>query len=321
MSEKTAVTRQAPLGSGFGAATTAREVLAGRDLRGRVAVVTGGHAGIGLETTRALAGAGATVIVGARSPEKARQALAGVDGVEVDALDLLDPASVEAFAARFLTRGLALHMLINNAGIMACPLERDRRGFEAQLATNHVGHFQLTARLWSALRKAGGARVVAVSSRGHQRTAFDFDDPNFERRPYDKWIAYGQSKTANVLFAVGLDARGAAEGVRAFAVHPGVIKTDLSRFLTTGELEAVVARLPGLTWKTTEQGAATSVWCATSPKLDGSGGVYCEDADVAPVSEGDQPALGGVKAWAIDRSAADRLWTRTEAWTGVPFKP
>ena len=181
-------TRQAPLHSGFGAQTTAREAIGDRDLRGAVAVVTGGYAGVGLETTRALAGAGATVIVGARTLDKARAAVAGLGRVELDALDLFDPRSTDAFAERFLASGRPLHMLVNNAGIMATPLVRDARGFESQLATNHLGHFQLTAQLWPALRRANGARVVSLSSRGHRRAGVDFDDPHFERRAYDKWV-------------------------------------------------------------------------------------------------------------------------------------
>jgi NAD(P)-dependent dehydrogenase (short-subunit alcohol dehydrogenase family) len=315
------MTKQAPLHSGFGAKTTAREALAGLDLRGKITIVTGGHAGIGLETTRALAGAGATVIVGARSPERAREALTGVRCVEFEALDLLDPASIDAFATRFAASGRPLHALVNNAGIMACPLERDRRGFELQLATNHIGHFQLTARLWPALVRANGARVVSVSSRGHRRSAFDFDDPHYERRAYEKWQAYGQSKTANILFAVALDARGERHGVRAFGLHPGAIRTELSRYLAPGELDALIARIPGMTFKTPEQGAATSVWCAASPQLDGLGGVYCEDVDVARIVADDPQAMSGVNPWAIDRSAAERLWQLSESWTGVSFQP
>jgi len=188
--------KQAPIHSGYGEQTTAREAVGNRDLSGAIAIVTGGHAGIGIETTRALSDAGATVIVGARTLAAARAALAGIGRTEVDALDLFDPASIDRFAARFVASGRPLHMLVNNAGIMATPLVRDSRGFESQLATNHIGHFQLTARLWPALRKANGARVVSLSSRGHSRAGIDFEDPQFERRAYDKWKAYGQSKTA-----------------------------------------------------------------------------------------------------------------------------
>jgi NAD(P)-dependent dehydrogenase (short-subunit alcohol dehydrogenase family) len=211
-------------------------------------------------------------------------------------------------------------MLVNNAGIMATPLARDARGFEAQLATNHLGHFQLTLRLWPALVMAGGARVVSLSSRGHVRGQIDFDDPNFERRPYDKWVAYGQSKTANVLFAVALDARGKNRGVRAFAVHPGAIaETDLGRWMSPEEGKAAVeaAKKVAGGLKTVEEGAATSVWCATSRQLDGMGGVYCEDADIAPAVPADYPEPRGVRPWATDPALAERLWGASEAWTGV----
>jgi NAD(P)-dependent dehydrogenase (short-subunit alcohol dehydrogenase family) len=229
-------TPQAPIHSGFGAQTSARQVVDGCRFDGVIAIVTGGYAGIGLETTRALSDAGATVVVPARTPGKARAAVAGMQAVELEEIDLSDPASIDAFAARFLASGRPLHILVNNAGIMAPPLVRDSRGFESQLAVNHIGHFQLTLRLWPALRKANGARVVSLSSRGHAIAAVDFDDPHFVRRPYDKWIAYGQSKTATALFAVALDARGGGHRVRAFSVHPGAVDgTDLMRSMSEEE--------------------------------------------------------------------------------------
>jgi NAD(P)-dependent dehydrogenase (short-subunit alcohol dehydrogenase family) len=248
-------TKQAPIHSGYSSTTTAREVIGGPRLEGVNAVVTGGYSGVGLETTRALADAGATVIVPARTPDKARAALSGFDRVEVEGLDLIDPESIDAFATRFLISGRPLNILINNAGIMAPPLTRDARGFESQLATNHLGHFQLTARLWPALQKARGARVVALSSRGHRNSAFDFDDPNFERRPYDKWIAYGQSKTANALFALALDVRGEPHGIRAFSVHPGAVITELMRFMPADEIRSAIASAQGIEpLKSAEQG-------------------------------------------------------------------
>lgn len=318
---------QAPIRSGYGELTTAREAVGNRQLNRRVAVVTGGHAGIGLETTRALAGAGATVVVGARAPAKARAALASLSRVEVEELDLAEPASIERFAARFVATGRPLHMLVNNAGIMATPLLRDARGFESQLATNHIGHFHLTARLWPALRaagQAGGARVVSLSSRGHARATpggIDFEDPHFARREYDKWRAYGESKTANSLFAVALDLRGEPFGVRAFAVHPGAIMTDLVRALPPDEQQAVRAAAAGqgTFFKTPAQGAATSVWCAANFQLDGMGGVYCEDVDVADPVPADAPGTRGVRPWAIDEEAAERLWRLSEQWTGVSY--
>ncbi|AIQ56024.1 oxidoreductase [Paenibacillus borealis] len=320
--------KQRPIPSGFGPDTTAEEVIQGHNLSGKIAVVTGGYSGLGLETTRVLAAAGATVIVPVRTPEKARLALAGIPGVQLEALDLLDPASVDAFAQRFLDSGRPLDILIHSAGIMASPLARDARGYEVQFATNHLGHFRLAARLWPALVKAGGARVVSVSSRGHRIAGVDFADVNFERRAYEKWTAYGQSKTANVLFALELDKRGQAQGVRAFSVHPGSILTDLARHLSYDELRAMGAldeagnRIPaGQTshMKTVQQGAATSVWCAVSPQLEGEGGVYCEDADIAPVAESGDSQQPGVQAWAIDPGNALRLWELSEAMTGVTF--
>ncbi len=314
-------TKQTPIHSGFGATTTAREVLGNRRLDGITAVVTGGYAGVGLETTRALSKAGATVVVPARTRDKARAALAGMDRVEVESLDLFIPESIDAFAARFLGSNRALNVLINNAGIMGAPLARNARGIESQLATNHLGHFQLTARLWPALRKARGARVVALSSRGHARAAFDFDDPNFERRPYDKWIAYGQSKSANALFALALDGRGEPDGIRAFSVHPGAVATDLMRFMPEEEIRSAVSAAEAISpLKSSEQGAATSIWCATSPQLDGMGGIYCEDCDIAEAVPADFPQPRGVRPWASDPVLAERLWKKSEEWTGVTLE-
>ena len=322
-------TLQAPIPSGFGPTTTDHEVLNGIDLTGKVVIVTGGYAGIGLETTRVLADAGATVIVPARTPEKARQALQGIPRVEQYPLDLLDPASIDAFAQEFLATNRPLPLLINNAGIMATPLTRDARGYESQFAANHLGHFQLTARLWPALQHAQGARVISLSSRGHQRADVDFDDPNFEHCPYEKWQAYGQSKTANILFAVELDRRGEPDGIRAFAVHPGGIVTDLLRHMTDDELQGYgLSRtdshgsLPagksvdeGGFFKTLEQGAATSVWAAVSPQLNGMGGVYCEDVDIAAIRPPDTTGEHSVSPYAIDQEGAKRLWVMSENLT------
>lgn len=321
-------TAQAPIGSGFGAHTSADEVIQGCDLGGKIAIVTGGYSGIGLVTARTLAGAGARVVVPARDQAKAREALKPYPELELEALDLMDPDSIDAFADRFLATARPLHILINNAGIMAPPLFRDNRGYESQFATNHLGHFHLAARLWPALRDAEGARVVALSSRGHMRSCVDFDDWNFERREYDRWIAYGQSKSANALFAVGLDAIGADHGVRAFSVHPGGIITDLIRHMSPEELRASGAVGedgkpvidPDNNMKTPEQGAATTIWCATSPQLDGRGGVYCENVDVAVAVSADSKELLGVKPWATDPSLAQRLWTLSETLTVKAFR-
>jgi len=311
-------TPQQHIGSGFSARSTAEDVLEGIDLTGKVAVVTGGYSGLGLETTRALAAAGARVVVPARRPDTARAALEKIAGTEVDELDLADLDSVRAFADRFLATGRPVDLLIGNAGIMACPETRVGPGWEAQFATNHLGHFALANRLWPALAD-GGARVVSVSSVGHRRSGIRWDDVHFEHG-YDKWAAYGQAKTANVLFAVHLDAVAQGSGVRAFAVHPGGILTPLQRHLAREEMVAagwVDADGNALSpdFKSPEQGAATQVWAATSPRLDGSGGVYCEDCEVAVPGSGDSPT--GVRAHATDPEQAARLWELSARLTGV----
>lgn len=319
------MTAQAPIQSGYGARTEAREAIGGRDLSGKVAIVTGGYSGIGLETTKALAGAGAIVIVPARSAEKAQKALAGLANVEQAALDLADPQSIDAFAGGFLSRAKRLDILINNAAIMASPLMRDARGYEAQFATNHLGHFQLTARLWPALKAADGARVVSLSSIGHRISPPDLEDPNFERTEYNKWIAYGRAKSANALFAIGLDKRGAPHNVRAFAVHPGGIMTDLQRFMPEEEKRAMgwidADGKVDPRFKTPSQGAATSVWCATNAQLEGQGGVYCEDCDIAVQVPADFKPFTGVRPWATDPALADELWALSERMTGLVFAP
>ncbi|AYC36777.1 SDR family NAD(P)-dependent oxidoreductase [Streptomyces griseorubiginosus] len=313
-------TAQHKIGSGFGAHSTADDVLAGVDLSGKLAIVTGGYSGLGLETTKALVKAGARVVVPARRPDTAKEALAGLDGVEQDVLDLGDLDSVHAFAERFLASGRTIDLVIDNAGIMACPETRVGPGWEAQFATNHLGHFALVNRLWSAI-EPGGARVVSVSSRAHHFSGMRWDDVHW-RTGYDKWQAYGQAKTANVLFAVHLDKLGAERGVRAFSLHPGGILTPLQRHLPKAEMvergwidEQGNALNPS-GFKSPEQGAATQVWAATSPQLDGMGGVYLEDCDIAePAVDGDQS--GGVRAWATDPEQAARLWTLSAELTGV----
>jgi NAD(P)-dependent dehydrogenase (short-subunit alcohol dehydrogenase family) len=318
-------TPQQPIISGFGMRTEARDAIGGRDLTGKIAIVTGGYSGLGLETTKALAGAGATIIVPARTPDKARAALAGIANVEQAALDLADPASIDAFAASFLGGNRKLDILINNAAIMASPLMRDARGYEAQFATNHLGHFQLTARLWPALAQSGGARVVSLSSIGHRRAPVNLEDPSFERGEYDKWEAYGRAKSANALFAVALDRRGEPHNVRAFAVHPGGIMTDLQRFMPDEEKRAMgwideQGRVNDR-FKTPSQGAATSVWCATNAQLQGMGGVYCEDCDIAEAVAADAQVWNGVRPWAIDPVVAENLWALSEQMAGLSFAP
>jgi NAD(P)-dependent dehydrogenase (short-subunit alcohol dehydrogenase family) len=314
-------TPQHRINSGFGYRSTAAEVLAGLDLTGRLAIVTGGYSGLGLETTRALAGAGADVVVPARRPGHAREVLAGIDRVTVDELDLGDLDSVQAFAQRTLHAGRSVDILINNAAIMACPETRVGPGWEAQFATNHLGHFALTNRLWPLLTE-GGARVVALTSTGHKISGIRFDDLMFEHG-YDKWQAYGQAKSANSLFAVHLDALGQDEGVRAFAAHPGGIFTPLQRHLTREEMQASgwmdEDGVPDERFKTPEQGASTSTWAATSPNLDGMGGVYCENCDIAEPTDLDSPTarIEGVNAHAIDPETAARLWTVSAELTGV----
>jgi NAD(P)-dependent dehydrogenase (short-subunit alcohol dehydrogenase family) len=310
---------QHPIDSGFGAKTTATEVLVGIDLTGRVALVTGGYSGIDIETTRALSNAGATVIVPARRPDAAREAAHSIPRVEIEALDLGDLDSVAALADRLLAAGRPIDLMIDSAGIMACPETRVGDGWEAQFATNHLGHFALVNRIWPLLAE-GGARVVSVSSRGHQRSGIRWDDIDF-RTGYDKWEAYGQAKTGNVLFAVWLDRLGRASGVRSFAVHPGAILTPLQRHLANEEMQRLgwIDEHGELAdpdrFKTPEQGAATQVWAATSARLAGMGGVYCENVDIAVID--DEATLGGVRSYAIDPSEAERLWALSAHRTQV----
>ncbi len=294
----------------------------GLDLSGRNIVVTGGYSGIGVETVRALAAAGARVTVPARDRAKAETALSPLPGdIEIAEMDLADLGSVRAFAENYAASGRPLHVLINNAGIMACPETRVGPGWEAQFATNHLGHFELARGLAAALRQAEGARVVALSSTAHVISDVHWDDPHFETHDYDKWQAYGQSKTANALFAVALDRREQDKGVRAFAVHPGGILTPLQRHLPkeemvalgwideSGELSEQAAQL----FKTPEQGAATATWAATSPALEGRGGLYCEDCDVAPLATAASARYQHVRAHAVDAEAAAKLWTMSDA--------
>ncbi|MFE7115696.1 SDR family NAD(P)-dependent oxidoreductase [Streptomyces sp. NPDC057654] len=313
-------TPQRKVASGFGARSTAADVLRGIGLSGKLAIVTGGYSGLGLETTRALADAGATVVVPARRPETARKAVQDIAGTEVDALDLADLDSVRSFAERFLASGRDIDILINNAGIMACPERRLGPGWESQFAVNHLGHYALVNRLWPAIAR-GGARVISVSSAGHHDSGIRWDDVHFERG-YDKVLAYGQAKTANALFAVHLDALARHTGVRAFSLHPGSILTPLQRHLSAQEMVAAGwidehGNLADPTFKTPEQGAATQVWAATSPRLEGLGGVYCEDCDIAEPAASDSAPLTDVSPHATDPEQAARLWTLSADLTGL----
>ncbi|MFE9251896.1 SDR family NAD(P)-dependent oxidoreductase [Streptomyces sp. NPDC007088] len=312
------ITEQRKLGTGFGAHSTAAEVLAGIDLTGTTALVTGGYSGLGLEATRALAGVGAHVIVPARRPETAGEALRALPGAEVHPLDLADPDSVRIFSERFLETGRTLDVVINGAGVMACPETRVGPGWEAHFAINHLGHFALVNRLRPSL--APGARVVVVASSGHFLSAIRWEDPHF-RTGYDRWLAYAQSKTANALFALHLDTLGGEDGPRAFAVHPGSILTPLQRHVAREEWEKLGWVTPdgesAEGFKTPQQGAATAVWAATSPLLDGHGGAYCQDCDVAEAADTDDMLIGGVKPWARDPQSAARLWALSSELTGV----
>lgn len=313
--------------STFGAQSTADEVLAGHDLSGRTVFVTGGASGIGQETARAMAARGAHVVIAARDAAKLEAAAAeirqatGSDKVETILLDLASLASIRACAAETKARLAKVDLLINNAGVMACPLGRTADGFELQFGTNHLGHFVLTKHLLSLLEGESGGRIVNLSSRAHHMDEVHFDDPNYHHRDYDKWQSYGQSKTANVLFSVALDQRLKPKGIDVLAVHPGGIMTNLGRHLTEEDRTALMARVTAsdrsFSWKTVEQGAATSCWAATAPELTGHGGVYCEDCHVAPVD--DQSADGGVRSYAIDPDKAERLWALSEELVGETF--
>ena len=310
--------------STFNAESTTREVIEGISLSGKFAVVTGASSGLGVETVRTLAGAGARVLMLARDQAKLEgvaNALRSVDNeaqVDIEIIDLSDLDRVRNTCANILDSYPPIDLLINNAGVMACPLGRTAQGFEMQFGTNHLGHFLFTCLLAPGL--VDGARVISLSSAGHKFGRVDFDDPNYQQRDYEKWSAYGQSKTANALFAVGLDDRLKSRGIRAFAVHPGVIMTELSRHMVPEDFEMLQARAPKdkpMTMKTVEQGAATSVWAATAPELSEEGAIYLEDCHIgkATAPGGD----GGVESYALDHSDADRLWGISEELVGQTF--
>jgi NAD(P)-dependent dehydrogenase (short-subunit alcohol dehydrogenase family) len=303
----------------FGAESTTNDVIDGIDLSGRTAIVTGAGAGLGTETARALASAGARVILASRDRAKNQRAADTIRAEQPDAdlelreLDLASLASVRKFADA-LPEAFVLDLLVNNAGVMACPQAYTSDDFEMQLGTNHLGHFALTSRLIPSLLRADAPRIVNVSSRGHLRSDIHWDDPHFRSHPYDKWESYGQSKTANILFTVGLEKRFGARGLHSFALHPGMIYTELSRHMDRNDLDQLRARVPASTTpKSIPQGAATTVWAATSPDLAGRGGLYLEDCRVAEASTGPE---GGYAPYAMDPDAAERLWAWSEEQVG-----
>ena len=305
--------------SHFDATSTADDVMRGISLAGKFAVVTGASSGLGVETARVLLAAGAEVLLVARDPMKLQAVVADLRQQQPGAqlhtqvVDLADLDSVRAAAGEILQHHPRIHLLINNAGVMACPLARTAQGLEMQFGTNHMGHFLFTCLLAPALLAAAPGRVVNLSSGGHKFANFNFDDPAYFDRDYDKWQAYGESKTANILFTVALDKRLRKRGVRAFALHPGVILTNLGRHLQQADLEWLNARTPPgeeLVFKSVEQGAATTVWAATSAELEGQGGIYLENCQIArpAVPGGD----GGIDSYALDAAAAERLWSLSE---------
>ena len=315
----------------FGAASTTDEVLQGIDLTAKRVLVTGVSAGLGVETARALAAHGAQVVGAARDLSKAETATEQVrsqaargGSLQLVHLDLASLESVRRCADGLLAAGKPFDVIIANAGVMACPKGTTVDGFETQLGTNHLGHFVLVNRIASLLRQ--GSRLVNLSSAGHRYADVDLDDPNFERSPYAEFIAYGRSKTANVLFAVEFDRRHSARGIRATAVHPGGIRTELSRHLTPAVLEKLVAEInasqpkgaPPFSYKSIPQGAATSVWAACVADAEAIGGRYCEDCHVAEVVS--VPGLrAGVQPYALDSERAQALWNKSEEWVGERF--
>lgn len=321
----------------FGATSTTEDVLSGVSLTGKRILVTGVSAGLGVETARVLVAHGASVVGAARNLEKAEHATAQVQAAaqkgsgsfELLELDLADLSNVRAAADRLNAAGKPFDLVIANAGVMAAPLGHTKDGFETQFGTNHLGHFVLVNRIVGLLR--AGARLVNVSSAGHRFSDVDLADPNFEHTPYDPWLAYGRSKTANILFAVAFDARHRAQGIRATAIHPGGIMTELTRHLPKGELETMVANVnaqasaegkPPFQFKTIEQGAATSVWAGVVASADAVGGQYCEDCHVAKVVPNDAPGGlndGGVRAYAVDPAHAEALWAKSEEMVGERF--
>ncbi|MEM7665108.1 MAG: SDR family NAD(P)-dependent oxidoreductase [Pseudomonadota bacterium] len=313
--------------SDFGAQSTTDDVLAGKDLSGKTVFVTGGNSGLGLETGRAMAAKGAHVVLAGRDQGKLEEAVAMIRAytaganVETIICDLSSLESVRTCGEDANARFDTIDILINNAGVMACPMTKTADGFEMQFGTNHIGHFMLTKQLMPLVEAGADKRIVNLSSRGHHIALANLDDPNFDNAPYEPWLSYGQSKTANILFSVGLEDRFASKGIHAYAVHPGGIDTNLGRHLSEEQAAALVERVttsdPNFTWKSIPQGAATSVWAATADEVDGTGGVYCEDCHVAQVD--DTSSNSGVRSYALDKASADRLWAISEEMVGESF--
>jgi len=315
----------------FGATTTTDEVLEGKDLSGKTVLVTGGSSGLGQETARAMAAKGAHVVITARNQAQMDAAVAAIKAEVPDAqldtltCDLASLKSIKKAGAEANERFEKIDILINNAGVMACPKMETADGFEMQFGTNHLGHFALTKHLMPLIEAGadatGSGRIVNLSSRGHHIGPANLDDPNFETTEYQPWLSYGQSKTANILFTKGLENRFAGKGIHAYAVHPGGINTNLARHLSEEAeqelLRNVTASDPNFAFKSIPQGAATQVWAAIASELEGQGGVYCEDCHVAQVDNVSRNS--GVRSYALDKDNADRLWTRSEALTGEVF--
>ncbi|MGA7776808.1 MAG: SDR family NAD(P)-dependent oxidoreductase [Paraburkholderia sp.] len=321
----------------FGATSTTDDVLSGVDLHGKRILVTGVSAGLGVETARALAARGANVIGAARDLEKAQHAIADArrdtaaagGSIELVALDLASLASVRACADKLQEEGKSLDVIIANAGVMATPFGKTADGFETQFGTNHLGHFVLVNRLASLI--ASGGRVVALASSGHRFANVDLGDPGFERTPYDPFVAYGRSKTANILFAVAFDQRHQARGVRATAVHPGGIHTELGRHMDDSQMTALLERINSqlasegkgpFQFKTIPQGAATSVWAALVAPVEDVGGRYCENCHVSEVVADDvviTPVSEGVRGYALDAANAAALWRKSEEMVAESF--
>lgn len=305
---------------------TTDQVLTGLDLAGQLILVTGGTSGLGFETARALAAHNAKIVITARSEAKGEAACkqlreeTGKDQIDFGVLELGSLNSIKQFAMHFLSKHPKLNVLINNAGVMACPQGQTEDGFELQFGSNHLGHFVLSELLVPALISGAPSRVVSLSSRGHVISDVNFDDPNFQQRPYHKWIAYGQAKTANSLFAVEFNRRYSRDGVEAFAVHPGAIMTDLVRHMSEEDFDFLAGRgrkgSKPMPQKSVPEGAATSVWAATSEDLRGKGGAYLEDASIAVVND-DPSQSGGVRSYAIDMENARRLWDLSADLVGL----